>query len=760
MTTLKYVVKLTLVLWLVACGGGSDEVSVTDPKDRQSPTFKVLSATSSSTAMLDQTPTGFFYPTGQAQFSTGSGWWLSKAPDYFAEMYHIGTDMMLAEDKNVYAIADGKIYRRHCDDDSWGSGNCALFVEHKTSDGTRFTALYGHLTRGSTAGSGDVYAGKPVGKIGHWNWGDHLHFGIFQGTNVPATQSGVRGWGMMNLSQWPDTNSFIDPVSFIQNNYAYNPSTEVQVRCIGPVCWSPVQNSCENATNRYRLGNNMVAQPAGASVCVEAQDKLFSIADGPNPQSRVPEDPPWQRAWRHIRNLFGKNVSAADIQAFPGTVNTVQVLTGHVVSGSASRAIYGTGEGYPTQVTDPPTSGLPDFATDSMKAYDLAGNERYSFSQGETMRVHHVTCNVGDANWAGERDDMYVMLLLSRGYKEDSHSEWREAGREQIQRGNIDAGTCKSEYFTVNLATINNGSPIAPGIYNYVGWPDRKYLEDNGDGEVPEKHKSNNRSTELVFEVTLDPSVPRPDFTVHGLVFLQTPIYAADPARLGGYIRNAGSARPWSGIRSQYSVECPGTGRIPLTDDGTDADQLDPGESAYESNQSLVYMPNVAGQCTVRLCADHADEVLESDETNNCQAIPITLQPRPAAKLVIASFADVNNCCTTNTGSRLYPRVFVRNDGNAAPASPYPPVIYHIASPVATGGRYIHMGNGSLRQTSLGPGQTHDDTMDGNGWIIPTSGGWKLQWHTIRACIRADGGQPIGDEATEVCRVYQHYSRK
>jgi|GEM_PF-3757759 len=94
------------------------------------------------------------------------------------------------------------------------------------------------------------------------------------------------------------------------------------------------------------------------------------------------------------------------------------------------------------------------------------------------------------------------------------------------------------------------------------------------------------------------------------------------------------------------------------------------------------------------------------------------------------------------------PRIFAYNAGLASPAHPYPPVIYHIASPVATGGAYIHIGNGSFRTTDLNPGQTDEDKMDGNGWPIPNSSAWKNRWHTVRGCIRADGNQPVGNPST------------
>ncbi len=376
-------------------------------------------------------------------------------------------------------------------------------------------------------------------------------------------------------------------------------------------------------------------------------------------------------------------------QEEPTAASAERRMTVQSTEGCNDIITIGVGPGTGTIATDSPTPGLPDFITPSVKLYDAGGAERYSYLQTQTIRIHSITENIGDANWAGDRDDMYVMALLSNGYKEDSHSEWRNVGMEQIKRGNIDVGEKKDEYFTVNLATVNNGTALLPGIYNFVVCSDRKEVNDNGDGEVPEKHKSNNCSTEAVFEVMADPGYipPRPNFTVHSFRFLQAPYYAADPVRFAGSIQNQGTIRPSTGIRSSYSVSCNGGPEQYLTDDGTDADQLEPGESASEENQSLVYLPNTPGSCTARMCADYQNAVTESDETNNCQAITFTLQPRPVANLYIYKFQDENGCCTTNTGDRIKPRSYVHNIGSAAPSYPYPPVIYHISSPVATGGK-------------------------------------------------------------------------
>ena len=178
--------------------------------------------------------------------------------------------------------------------------------------------------------------------------------------------------------------------------------------------------------------------------------------------------------------------------------------------------IGSTGPGYETIVTDEPDPGLPDFILDELQLTTVGDIEQYTYTNMDTIEMHSWSENIGDADWAAfpgedEADDIYVKFYLSKGYKEDSHSEWDCVGTQQIQKGNLDRGDEKHEWDTLNLSTYNNGGPIAPGTYNIVACVDRKYDQDNGDGEVPEKHKSNNCSTEAVFNVIVGmppPSAP------------------------------------------------------------------------------------------------------------------------------------------------------------------------------------------------------------------------------------------------------------
>jgi surface antigen len=196
------------------------------------------------------------------------------------------------------------------------------------------------------------------------------------------------------------------------------------------------------------------------------------------------------RVWNNYRcTNCSSNYSLAYINALAGLIGGM-----------------GGGPGASTEATENPTENLPDFIMDSLVLKDNSGNERYLYNSTETIVMHSYSKNIGDANWAAfegqqEAEAIDVRFYLSNGYKEDAHNEWIRIGIQEIQKGNLDMGETKNENASLNLATTNGGSPLAPGVYNIVACADRNADEDNEDGEVPEKHKSNNCSTEAVFTV-------------------------------------------------------------------------------------------------------------------------------------------------------------------------------------------------------------------------------------------------------------------
>ncbi|MBU1702549.1 MAG: carbohydrate binding domain-containing protein, partial [Candidatus Eisenbacteria bacterium] len=165
----------------------------------------VASLLPTTTSAIENTPTGFVYPTGTSELGHYAGW-LAVPPEYFEDFYHLGTDIDADEGDPVYAIDDGDVYERSPGE--WGTGNVALLIRHYLADGTVFLAVYGHITSDLPVGT-NVLAGQEIGTIGDYNEADHLHFGIRPGTDT----SPPLGRGELPVD--PDHEGFVDPIDWI-----------------------------------------------------------------------------------------------------------------------------------------------------------------------------------------------------------------------------------------------------------------------------------------------------------------------------------------------------------------------------------------------------------------------------------------------------------------------------------------------------------------------------------------------------------------
>lgn len=425
----------------------------------------------------------------------------------------------------------------------------------------------------------------------------------------------------------------------------------------------------------------------------------------------------------------------------------------------------GGGPGYEIWITDDPTPNLPDFKVEKSWLETPWGTEAYKYGLPEIAKMKAQFKNVGEGACSG---DIEVHFYLSRGYKEDPHSgdgSWTRVGTDFIQCENLQPGQTQTETEGIELWR----DIPEPGIWNIVACIDHPQDDHNNGGNFPEEHESNNCSTEAVFEVTSDGqavNVPQYDLIISSLSLTNTAspasVFSGDLMGAKMAVRNIGNAASPSGIRSSYEISGPGTGYqwTMIADDGSDAGELTPGRDQWEEINSLVSAPTVPGAYALRACADYQNAVAETDETNNCQEISFDVVERPAPKLVISQFKDQKGCCTTNTGDYVYPDIWVRNDGPAAPSANVT-VIYQISSPVGTGGIFQTIGYGTIEPRELPPGGTDEDYMDGSRWRIPKSSAWKNQWHTVRACLIEDGSFPTGDpNLGDICAAYNRYSKK
>ncbi|TXH02340.1 MAG: hypothetical protein E6P95_00130 [Candidatus Moraniibacteriota bacterium] len=287
----------------------------------------------------------------------------------------------------------------------------------------------------------------------------------------------------------------------------------------------------------------------------------------------------------------------------------------------------------------------------------------------------------------------------------------------------------------------------------------------DAEDEVYEANEGDNWSRIETFTVHSTPTI---NFIVSSTQLAGTsqPVMAGSAMGAKLAIRNTGNTVPSVGIRSSYSIKGPGTNNLwmQIADDGSDPGDLIPGRDQWEEIKSLVTAPTVPGTYELRGCADYQNAVLESNEDDNCLTTTFTVIPRPAPILSITRFEDKVGCCTTNTGAAPKPRIWVYNDGNAAPGANIT-VVYQVSSPVATGGLYQVIGYGTIEPRELPPKTSDEDQMDCDGcWRIPTTSAWKKQWHNFRACLRTDGGTPVPSTGApspgEVCAVYGRYSKK
>lgn len=276
-----------------------------------------------------QTSTGFIYPIGTSSWNHGSGAWLERdaanGGGYFDGYYHLGEDMLIANGNGVYAIAAGTVTYRSTS--GWGTGNIALAIRHKLTDGSEFLALYGHIRSSKVVGN-TVAAGEVFATIGPYTYGDHLHFGIHPGLTMPAS-----GWGMLANSQWPSTNGFVDPVDWIRTRSPYGYGTPAAIELYNvpasrwyrndePIPWRVTQGT-DPVYVREIVNSAVVAGP------YNSRSGFIHVAAGGNG---------WKTCWAQAQNAFGYT----DSQRWDGGYD-VEPPTAHISDGAVPKEAWYTG---------------------------------------------------------------------------------------------------------------------------------------------------------------------------------------------------------------------------------------------------------------------------------------------------------------------------------------------------------------------------------------------------------------------------------
>jgi murein DD-endopeptidase MepM/ murein hydrolase activator NlpD len=202
-------------LVVVGCDSPTEQAQQAPPTVVEVAAGNAAMHTASSPPM---TPSGFLYPVNSA--ITGDGnFGFCGLPAYQLDKRHTGIDVgskYLSQPKAspVFAIANGTIIDSQgpSNDENWGKGNYALAVRHETWKGA-FVAIYGHLRNPISRKS--VVAGDPLGEIGPFVHGPHLHFGIYDGRSVPSP-----GWGRISDPgcRSATVGGFVRPIEFITSH--------------------------------------------------------------------------------------------------------------------------------------------------------------------------------------------------------------------------------------------------------------------------------------------------------------------------------------------------------------------------------------------------------------------------------------------------------------------------------------------------------------------------------------------------------------
>ena len=166
------------------------------------------------------------------------------------------------------------------------------------------------------------------------------------------------------------------------------------------------------------------------------------------------------------------------------------------------------GPGYqttPNQEEEEVPATLPDFVVKKVILTATNGNEKYQFHKNEEIKIKVLLKNIGDDGIGGD-DNIETRYYLSKGYKEDSHNQWRRVGKDNTKGRNLQPNETHWEQEGLKLW---NQDIIKKGkIYNIVVCVDRTQDQHNGDGDYSEIYESNNCSTEAVFEVLGDNQPP------------------------------------------------------------------------------------------------------------------------------------------------------------------------------------------------------------------------------------------------------------
>ncbi|MFC1608849.1 M23 family metallopeptidase [Patescibacteria group bacterium] len=406
---------------------------------------------------------------------------------FFIDKDHLGEDIGLSEGTPVRAMKDGTIVAYQPSD---GYGELVSVVEHDLGSEYAFINAYGNIvnTRYILSISGHIRKKEKRDDLNSLSWSvedsisqgnvlgyinndgidpdpngdgaEHLHQGIRLSDKATAASRDPGGWFRgyeKNTTQGQDFASPAHVIEVVNNGGIEYLCKDINASLGRGICWVPSSKS--NAS------------------CLDASSWTYYYS--------------WSEVW----NVYDNSYCPSD--------STVAVYIPEGDIGSIGGGGVGTGPGIesdpdPEENSDP---GEPNFVVTDVKLKTVSGEEKYIWDKSEELYTHAWFDNKGDADWEGSHDYVEVRYYLSKGLKEDLHSEWQRVGIDYIQKYNLDVSD-DPKHEEDRLILLNKESIVPGNYYNIVVCVDRTVDQNNGGGDVDEIHESDNCSTEAVFYVS------------------------------------------------------------------------------------------------------------------------------------------------------------------------------------------------------------------------------------------------------------------
>lgn len=261
---------------------------------------------------------------------------------------------------------------------------------------------------------------------------------------------------------------------------------------------------------------------------------------------------------------------------------------------------------------------------------------------------------------------------------------------------------------------------------------------------------SNSDDTEYVKIEVIDPEdAPPIDLLVHSLA-LTHPAYVGEIMGLRVAIANVGTTDAYSGTRGVYQIRT-SAGWQTIADDGTDAEQLAVGLTAWEeiSDAHGLRAPTIPGSYEYRFCADDPNYLIETDETNNCTSAILEILPQRFPDLITRDLALTEGKMWLYSGDRYGLQVNIINVGAVAPSGSIR-TSYDIKGP-GTNNVWQRVADDGSDAGELAPGRTQFEYIsDEHGASIPATPGT----YTARACADHQNSIKEADE-TNNCTTVQ-----